>query len=95
MFDSVLRVTGTQESDWTVDYEPSKTRYRDGLEQIKSGDRIGFAKMMYTRVFFQDECGDTETSKGTVNAALDLPSEDLDEATRRAQERSKVDPWRH
>ena len=59
----------------------------------KAGDRIGFAKMMYTRVFFKDGAGDTENSMGTVNAALCLPKEDLDEATRRAEERSKIDPW--
>ncbi|CAI6340716.1 unnamed protein product [Periconia digitata] len=93
MFDSVLRVTGTQQSDWTIESELSEKRYKDGVEQMKSGDRMGFAKMMYTRVFFKDGAGDIETSRGTVNAALSLPKESLDEATKRAEERSKIDPW--
>lgn len=91
---SVLRVTGTQESDWTVSHEPSRDRYNAGLAEIKEGKRVGFAKMMYTRVFFPDGGGDFESGRGTANALLQLPQEDLDAATGRAIERAKnTESW--
>nr|POE85420.1 hypothetical protein CFP56_43736 [Quercus suber] len=93
MLASALRVTGTTDADWTTTKEPSHERYAAGLEQIKEGQRIGFAKMMYTRVFYPDGCGDFEHNKGTLNAMLGLPKEDLDAATQRALERSKGPQW--
>ena len=45
------------------------------------GDYMGFAQMMYSRVFYQDGSGDFESSKGLQNGVLGLPREDLDEAT--------------
>jgi hypothetical protein len=41
---------------------------------------------MYARVFYPDGSGDFETSHGLDNEALDLPSEDLDAATRKTIE---------
>lgn len=94
MFASALRVTRSKESDWSISYEPSQERYTTGLAEIKEGKRIGFAKMMYTRVFFQDGSGNFESNKGTVNKELDLQMEDLDEATGRAIERAlNTTPW--
>jgi hypothetical protein len=90
MLDSVLRVTGTNESDWDITKESSHDRYATGIKEMKEGNQIGFAKMMYTRVFFPDGSGDTEHNKGTVNAVLGLPKDDLDEATARAIERAKT-----
>ncbi|KAM0810128.1 putative NmrA-like domain-containing protein [Seiridium cardinale] len=89
MLDSAIRVTGTQESDWKITHEPSKERYASGIKEIGEGKRIGFAKMMYTRVFYPDGCGDFESSKGTLNDVLGLPKEDIDIATKVAIERSK------
>lgn len=93
IFPSVLRVTGTPAADWKQSFEPSKERYAKGLEQIKHGQKIGFAKMMYSRVFFQDGSGAFSKSKGTVNALLGLPEESIDESTERAMERSKEAQW--
>ncbi|KAH8646784.1 hypothetical protein BX600DRAFT_518809 [Xylariales sp. PMI_506] len=92
MLESVLRVTGTKIEDWTVAKEPSQQRYAEGIKAIQHGDRIGFAKMLYTRVFYPDGAGDLER-KGTLNKVLRLPQEDLDEATRVAWERSKLPSW--
>ena len=89
MLDSVLRVTGTSIADWTVTKEPSNERYLCGIEDMKKGDRMGFARMMYSRVFYPDGNGDFEKRRGTSNTVLGLPKEDLDEATRVAIERSK------
>ncbi|KAG9689203.1 NAD(P)-binding protein, partial [Aureobasidium melanogenum] len=95
IFESVLRVTQTVKRDWSTTYEPSKQRYANGLGEIKQGNKIGFAKMMYTRVFYQDGSGNYGKSKGTLNTLLGLPHEDLDEFTALAIERSKGPQWAH
>jgi hypothetical protein len=87
MLESVYRVTGTKESDWAISSEPARDRYADGLEAMKTGDRVGFAKMMYTRIFYDDKVGDCEHK--TINARLGLPKEDLDDATKRAVKRAE------
>ena len=93
MLESALRVTGTKEDDWTITKEPSQERYSSGIKEMQEGKRIGFAKMMYTRVFYPDGCGDFEHNKGTLNSLLDLPKDDIDEATKAAIERSKTSNW--
>ncbi|KAK5119883.1 hypothetical protein LTR85_007209 [Meristemomyces frigidus] len=93
MLESVLRVTGTKESDWKITKELAVTRYTEGLAAMQKGDREGFGRVMYSRVFFADDSGDFEKTKGTANEMLGLPKEDIDEATRIAEERSKADPW--
>lgn len=95
MLESAARVTGTKQDDWTIAKEPSHERYASGLAEIKEGQRIGFAKMMYTRVFYPDGCGDFENNKGTINSLLGLPKEGIDEATERAIERSNAPSWVH
>ena len=83
-------MTGTKKTDWTITKEPAHERYSSGVKEIQEGKRIGFAKMMYTRVFYPDGCGDFEHNKGTLNSLLELPKEDIDEATKAAIERSKA-----
>ncbi|MCJ1405334.1 hypothetical protein MMC11_008561 [Xylographa trunciseda] len=93
MLESALRMTGTKKDEWSITKEPAQERYANGLKEMKEGNRIGFAKMMYTRVFYPDGCGDFEHNKGTINSLLDLPKENIDEATRAAIERSKTSSW--
>ena len=91
MLDSVLRVTGTSIDDWKVTKEPVKERYANGIKVMQGGDRIGFAKMMYSRMFYPDGSGDF--GEKTINALLGLHKEDLDEATRAAVKRAKEVKW--
>lgn len=93
MFDSVLRVTGTKDADWTINMEAARERYANGIEEMKQGSRDGFAKMLYTRIFYDDGNGDFETRRGVSNKLLGLPEEDIDEATKRAIKRSEESPW--
>jgi len=93
MFESVLRATDTSTADWRITEEPAHERYSTGMKQIQAGEKEGFAKMLYTRVFYDDGVGNVEQSRGTVNAVLGLPEEDMDEATKVAIERSKTSPW--
>lgn len=83
MLDSLHPVLGTSDKDWTITYEPTAQRYKDGLAEMQKGDMRGFAKALYAHVFTPNGCGEYETSKGLVNDILGLPKEDLDEATRR------------
>lgn len=86
-------MTGTNDEDWTVSKEPSQQRFLSGFEEAKEGKHSGFAKIMCTRVFYPDGCGDFEHGKGTLNSILNLPEVDIDEATKVAVERAKMPQW--
>ena len=86
MLDSIHRVTGSTDSDWEIKREATKQRYQDGLSEMKQGVMTGFAKAMYARGFFPDGGVDFASSKGLANEVLGLPTDDLDEATKRALE---------
>lgn len=83
MLDSLHRVLGTTDSDWMITKEPVEERLQKGLAQLQGGDRLGFVKAMYARLFFPGDGGDFETGYGLDNERLSLPKEDLDVATRR------------
>lgn len=88
MLDSLLRVTGDKESDWSIEYVPVQERYQQGLAMMKGDDRYGgFVRCMYSRVFYKDGSGDFNASLD--NDKLGLPVEDLDAATREAVEMVK------
>ena len=89
MLDSLNRVLGTTDIGWTITKQPARERYQQGLQQLQGGDRLGYAKAMYARLFFAGEGGDYETGYELDNGKLGLPKEDLDEATRRAVEMVK------
>ena len=93
MLDSVLRVTKTGIEDWKVTKESAKERYTKGVEVMQNGDRMGFVRMMYTRLFYPDDSGNFGKTKGTINDVLGLPEENLDEATEAAIQRSKEMSW--
>ncbi|GMG16375.1 unnamed protein product [Aspergillus oryzae] len=80
MFESVKRVTGTIDADWTITHEDTKKRYEDGLALMKLGNMAGFGKMLYARAFYPDHPNDL--SKKAQNDLLGLPDESLDEATK-------------
>lgn len=86
MLDSILRVTGDTESDWTVEHESAQQRWKAAQEMIQSGSDFlrGYQTAMYTRVFYKDGSGDF--SDKLVNEKLGLPQEDLDQATKEAVE---------
>lgn len=89
MLESVLRVTQTKLDDWTVTKESAQSRYAAGMEQLMKGDRIGFVKALYTRVFYPDDSGNVEKTRGLHNDLLGLPKENLDEYTKIAIQRAK------
>jgi hypothetical protein len=82
MFDSVLRVTGTKESDWKVSYQPVKERFEEGRAMMQKGNMMGFAQLLYARSFFPDGAGNFGKKSGLDNEKLGLAKEDLDGATK-------------
>ena len=84
MLDSLQRVLGETDKDWTIDYEPSADRYKRAMGLLKQGDRSGYTMAMYSRTFFPNGDADSETKYGLANDELGLPKEDLDEASKRA-----------
>jgi hypothetical protein len=81
MFQSVLRVMpGTEESDWTITHEGTKERFDRGAELLKKGNIQGFGMKLYVRSFYPD--GRADLTAILDNERLDLPKEDLDEATK-------------
>ena len=92
MLDSANRVMGLKDEDWDVSYEETGARYQRSLEDMAKGDFLhGFARGMYTRVFFPPGVNGAGSlleppSPGWANEALGLRGEDLDEATRVAVE---------
>lgn len=90
MLDSILRVSGDQESDWTIDYEPAEERFKAGQEYMKGGDFLrGYQTCMYTRVFYKDGSGDY--SHKLDNEKLGISEENVDQATKKALEMVKND----
>lgn len=81
MLESVLRVTGTEMKDWKITKVPVKEYFKSGLEEFQKGNRIGFAKLLYSRAFFPESSGNFGAMKGLDNEVLGLPKEDLDEFT--------------
>lgn len=61
---SILRVTQMSLNDWKVTKEPSNERYINGIKAMKGGDQMGFARMMYSRVFYPDDCGNFKKTQG-------------------------------
>ncbi|KAJ6005066.1 hypothetical protein N7540_012865 [Penicillium herquei] len=79
MFESVKRVTGITDADWTITQEDAHKRFGDGLGMVKTGNMAGFAKLLYARAFFpEDACNHSDKVQ---NDLLGLPVEKLDEAT--------------
>ncbi|MCJ1377840.1 hypothetical protein MMC17_000936 [Xylographa soralifera] len=82
MFESVLRVTGDSVNDWKVTHVPVKEAYQEGIKMFQSGNRAGFAQLMYSRTFSSDGAGNYGATRGLDNDKLGLPKEDLDEFTK-------------
>lgn len=91
MLDSLHRVLGTTDADWTITHEGSVERYQRGMAELQAGNQMGFATAMYSRIFFQNGDGDFESMWGLANEKLGLPKEDLDTITKRAVDMAEGD----
>ncbi|KAK9320538.1 hypothetical protein V1517DRAFT_264202 [Lipomyces orientalis] len=81
MFESVKRVTGTTDADWTITHESAEQRWKDGQAALQQGNMKAFTKMLYSRMFFPNGDGDYQSRRDLHNDLLGLTIEDLDEFT--------------
>ncbi|KAK9253939.1 hypothetical protein V1507DRAFT_497586 [Lipomyces tetrasporus] len=49
MFESVKRVTGTTDADWTITHEAAEQCWKDGQAALQQGSMNAFTKMLYSR----------------------------------------------
>ncbi|KAG5751267.1 hypothetical protein H9Q70_006107 [Fusarium xylarioides] len=77
LLDSVNKVLGQTDKDWTFSYQPAAERFQEGLDELSKGVGMGFLKALYSRAFYPTGDGVFETH----NDLLGLPEESLDEAT--------------
>ena len=91
MLDSVHRVLGTTDADWTI--EPTAERYQRGLVMMNEGGanaHRGFGICSYSRTFYPNGGGNFQDKLD--NDVLGLPEEDFDEATARAIKMAEAKP---
>ncbi|KAK3351163.1 hypothetical protein B0H65DRAFT_109086 [Neurospora tetraspora] len=88
MLDSVHRVMGTTDEDWTITKESSVARRERGLKLMATDPSHRFVLALYASIFLPDEVSwfgkATFDQEEVDNQLLGLPKEDLDEATKRA-----------
>lgn len=77
LLDSVNKLLGQTDRDWTICYQPAAERFQEGLDELSKGVGTGFLKALYSRAFYPTDDGVFETH----NDRLGLPEESLDEAT--------------
>ncbi|KAH8892833.1 NAD(P)-binding protein [Thozetella sp. PMI_491] len=86
MLDSLHHVLSTKDEDWEITYETAEKRVADGLEEVSKGRMKGFAKSSYGKHFIRHKELAYEPPRAESNEVLGLPTESLDEATKRAIE---------
>jgi NmrA-like family len=89
MLDAVQRSTGTTDQDWEITNEPAVAAYENALEEFKKGNYGSVQTIIYAGNFVPGGGNDYVNTKDTLNKLLNLPQEDLDEATKRAVEYSR------
>lgn len=89
MFASLLRVTGTKESEWKIDYQPVHGVFAVGKRLLGEGNwREGFGKCLYSRTFYKSGEGDFTSKLNNEELGL-KPDEYLDTATKAGVELQK------
>lgn len=90
MLDAVQRNTGTTDRDWEITSEPAVPALNNALEELDKGNFLAMPVVVYAGNFVPNGGNDFVLTKQTLNKLLGFPEEDLDEATKRAIEYSKV-----
>lgn len=82
MLDSLHRVMGTKDEEWSIEYQPSEQRYKTAVEDMQKGNMLGYVRSLYSRVFYPTGDGNFEANRGLANEVLGLEKEDLDKVTK-------------
>lgn len=86
MIESIQRVTSTTDADWTIERKPVQEVWQEASDKLKSGDFQAFVTVLYSRAFFSDGGANFVKRRVLDNDKLGLPTENLDEATKRGVE---------
>jgi hypothetical protein len=89
MFESVKRITKTNDEEWKISSAPSKQRFEECVKAFRNGDRMAMGGMLYTRYFFPDGAG-LYDGQDLGNEKLGLPKEDLNQFTMKAVEMAEA-----
>ncbi|KAK4066004.1 uncharacterized protein Triagg1_8313 [Trichoderma aggressivum f. europaeum] len=81
---------GTTDDDWRINYKPTDTHYKQGLQILRSGNIEGFGMAMFARTHFPNGDGNCEAKYGLADKALGLPEENFREATKLAVEMTEA-----
>jgi len=92
MLDSVQRVTGTKDADWTITHEKASERYARAAGEVRKGNLDLFVTAMYSRLWFPDGSA-VFSEQGLHDELLGLKRRDIDDATKEAVERGEY--WYH
>lgn len=84
MLEAVLKNTNTTVSDWTINKVNLGEFLETGRRKAQEGSHTAMLDWVSASNFAPDSGNDFATSKRTVNETLNLPEENLDEATQRA-----------
>lgn len=82
LFQAILRVSGTKETDWTIERLSFRDVMRQGTEKLEKNDRSGMIDLFVGSLFTPDLGGDL--SAKAHNGMLGLRQEDLDRTVQAA-----------
>lgn len=88
LFEAVLRVTDTKETEWEVEKKTAQDRLEVGRQKLDAGDMSGSFDMVIGMTFLE---GDYPSQ--VHNKMLGLAQEDLDEVVRAAVEAAAPGGW--
>lgn len=81
ILDSIHRVLGTTDADWTIEFQSLEERLRKADKLAETEPILGYGLEVHARRLAPGGYGDYESPFGTANKLLELTKEDLDEAT--------------
>ncbi|KAH7412831.1 hypothetical protein BKA64DRAFT_731109 [Cadophora sp. MPI-SDFR-AT-0126] len=82
ILDSVQRVTGTSDADWTITHTDVQAFIDEGPAKLAKGDMTAVLNLLFGSLAKEGLGGDYESTKGLSNAILKLPEENLDETVK-------------
>ncbi|KAK4498841.1 hypothetical protein PRZ48_009351 [Zasmidium cellare] len=91
IFEAVMRVTGTTETDWQIKHQKAQDLIDEGHAMVKSGQLAGHFKIIYG-AHYQPGMG-TNYSEKAATSLLGLPQEDLDKIVKAAVDSARPGGW--
>ena len=91
LFQAIMRVSGTKESDWSIEKKTTYDLIEDGQKMVEGGDAAGNFKVLFGGLFQRGNGGDY--SEKLHNDVLGLKEEDLEEVMKESIANAKIGRW--